>query len=474
MNLYSIINIGLVAILMLCLFIIQKIVKIDSNKVRLQKILLLVASYIFISIVDYRFAVCVFIISLVSYIGSKYLKLNTVAILFSLIFLGYFKYTNFFIESFENIVGNDYTALHIILPLGISFYVFSAISYLVDVKRGEMKHVSFVDVAIYLSFFPKFISGPIQRSKEFFSQIDIPLKVTKDNISTGMQIFAFGLFKKLVLADHLSVFVNQVYYAPTAFNSFTVYLAAVAYSFQLYFDFSGYSDMAIGIARILGIHLPDNFNIPYLAFNVTEFWKRWHMSLSSWLRDYLYIPLGGNRKGALRTYFNLIATMLLGGLWHGAAWTYVIWGGLHGIALAFNKIWSLKVSPLNNTFTKIVSVVVTFHFVTLCWIFFRAESFSKALLIIHQIISGSAGISQPYFWLFFDLLIFAVSIVFAYMNNKKENISFRGKANENSLTGTYLICDLSSFWGLVVFFVLIGLTLSLAYTGGSPFIYGQY
>ena len=233
----------------------------------------------------------------------------------------------------------------------------------------------------FISFFPQLVAGPIERATNLLPQF---LKVRTFDYGQavdGMQQILYGLFKKMVIADNCSRLVDIVFSNYQQLGSIQLFLGAVFFTFQIYCDFSGYSDMAIGIARILGIHLPDNFNIPYLAFNVTEFWKRWHMSLSSWLRDYLYIPLGGNRKGALRTYFNLIATMLLGGLWHGAAWTYVIWGGLHGIALAFNKIWSLKVSPLNNTFTKIVSVVVTFHFVTLCWIFFRAESFSKALLI---------------------------------------------------------------------------------------------
>lgn len=278
----------------------SKLAKSDHAKAAGAKWLLLTASYVFVCWADVQFALVLALLTVVTWFCGKDGKRGKLGILAALLALAYFKYTGFFLDSFYRLLGKaDSRALEILLPLGISFYSFSAISYLVDISRGKVASRPLPDVALYLSFFPKLTSGPIQRSDDFFRQLDAPRQVGWNSFSRGVQIFCFGLFKKLVLADRLSVFVNQVYAAPKAFDSLTVLLAVLAYSLQIYFDFSGYSDMAIGAAEILDIHLPRNFNLPYLSHNVTEFWKRWHITLSSWLQDYLYIPLGGNRRARL-------------------------------------------------------------------------------------------------------------------------------------------------------------------------------
>jgi alginate O-acetyltransferase complex protein AlgI len=366
--------------------------------------------------------------------------------------------------------------MNIILPLGISFYTFSAISYILDVKHGKQEPRSLLDVMVYLSFFPKLTSGPIQKSGDFFRQLDTELEVGWKSFTSGIQIFVFGMFKKIVLADRLSIFVDQVYATPKAFGSATVLLAAIAYSLQIYFDFSGYSDMAIGSAKTLGFDLPSNFNLPYLSHNVTELWKRWHISLSSWLQEYLYFSLGGNRKGKARTYMNLILTMLLGGIWDGSNWTYVIWGLMHGIALAIHKGWmelTASSSQKHSWCANAFSISVTFIFTTFCWIFFRADSLKHALEIIGRIFSFDSGLQQPYLWFFIAAIILIIGSLMAFFHTNK-NVEKTRKFNVSSIEGYYPVNDLATFWGQVAFFVLCGLTLCLAYTGGSPFIYGRY
>ena len=466
--------------LMIIVFIAIKFCNalIDNRNTRIltANAILLAASYIFIIYADFRFALAIAVLTIMTWLFAKKEKLIPLGIVLAVLSLGFFKYTNFFIESFSKLFGNDFTALNLIVPLGVSFYTFSAISYLVDVKRGKVKADDLLHVALYLSFFPKLTSGPIQRSGDFFEQAHSDRAIGFDSFKTGIQIFVFGLFKKIVLADRLSVFVNQVYATPKAFGSLTVLLAVIAYSFQIYFDFSGYSDMAIGVAKILGFNLPRNFNLPYLAHNVTELWKRWHISLSSWLMEYLYFPLGGSRKGTVRSYLNLVLTMVIGGIWHGANWTYVFWGLLHGLALVVHKIWmkltkSDKKQP--SIVGSIISIILTFAFTSFCWIFFRASSFENAIDIITRVFSFSAGLEQPYIWLFVSLILYFVAMAFATVKSKK-NPAPTKKLNVSRVEGYYPILNLSKFWQLTIFFVFVGLTLAFAYTGGSPFIYGNY
>lgn len=303
--------------------------------------------------------------------------------------LAYFKYTNFLFDSWTGLTGGDFEPFDIFLPVGISFFTFQSLSYTIDVYRGNLKPVdNILDYAFYLSFFPQLVAGPIVRAADFLPQIHKPTSVTDEMFGRGVFLITTGLFKKAVISDYISVnFVDRVFDAPALYTGVENLFAVYGYALQIYCDFSGYSDMAIGIALVLGFHFNMNFNSPYRAKNITDFWRRWHISLSSWLRDYLYISLGGNRKGRLRTYANLMITMLLGGLWHGAAWRFVIWGGLHGFALAFHK-WFKENAPLqfNSRTWQIAGVVLTFHFVCLCWIFFRAENLAAVGTMINQIL----------------------------------------------------------------------------------------
>lgn len=476
MSMISFIFFGFVVFIFLILYFVNKIIKNPEKSNSIANWILLAASYMFIIYANWKFALILAITTISTWFFTKSKHRSAVGIIIALAALAFFKYSNFFAESFASLFGNDFTALNIILPIGISFYTFSAISYIVDVKRGKITSRGLMDVALYLSFFPKLTSGPIQKSGDFFEQMEKSRTIGGTTFAPGIQIFVFGLFKKIVLADRCSVFVNQVYDSPLAFGSLTVFMAAVAYSLQIYFDFSGYSDMSIGVARILGFKLPRNFNLPYLSHNVTELWKRWHITLSTWLQEYLYISLGGNRKGKVRTYINLILTMVLGGIWHGANWTYVIWGLLHGIALAIHKAWmTITKSDIKKPFAieSLISIIITFLFTTFCWIFFRADSLSHALSIIGRIFSFDSGLEQPYMWLFISAIILAIASIVAYLQSKKKRDKVK-KLNVSLVEGYYPLVELSSFWGLVIFFVFCGLILCFAYTGGSPFIYGNY
>ncbi len=477
MQMFSFLFFLLAAVVVGLLLLGNKICSEDSRKVLFSKWVLLIGSYLFVCYADFRFALVLAALTAIVWLCSrkeKYIKYGIIAAILSLAF---FKYTNFFVDSFSRLFGKeDFTALNIILPLGISFYTFSAISYLVDIRRGKLQPMPLLDVALYLSFFPKITSGPIQRGQEFFEQINRPRNIGWESFSVGIQIFCFGLFKKFVLADHLSVLVNQVYQTPLAFNGITVWLAVLSYSLQIYLDFSGYSDMAIGVAKIMDIQLPRNFNLPYLAHNVTELWKRWHISLSSWLQDYLYISLGGNRKGKIRAYINLFATMVIGGLWHGASWVFIVWGALHGLALIVHKLW-LSLTKSNEKqhglFGNLLSILVTFLFTSFCWIFFRADSMTKAFQIIGRLFCFGNGVVHWSFWFFISVvLVFACSFIAAIKT--KERALPENRKNQSFVNGFYPILDLTKFWHLVLFFVFCGLIISLAHTGGSPFIYGNF
>lgn len=477
MSMMTIMFMGLVLTVYCILYICSKIQKNDNAYKHTRNWTLIIASFLFMGYADFRFAIVLFAVSLCAYLFAKFKKLWFIGIVVSIAGLCYFKYTNFFVSSFSKIFGGEYGALKIILPLGISFYTFSAIGYIIDVKRGEIESRNFEDVLTYISFFPKITSGPIQRSNDFFSQLDMRKQLGVSSFVPGIEIFLFGLFKKIVLADRLSVFVNQVYDMPNTFSSVTVLLGVIAYSFQIYFDFSGYSDMAIGVGKMLGFDMPENFNLPYLAHNVTELWKRWHITLSTWLMKYLYISLGGNRKGKIRTYINLVLTMVIGGIWHGANWTYVFWGLLHGLALAVHKAWmeiTNSAKKTHSVISNVVSILLTFSFTTFCWIFFRADTIKDAFLIIGRIFSFKKGVSQPYMWLIISLLIYLVCVIFAVKKSTLQKNNGPAKLNFSFVKGYYPVLDLTKFWNIVLLLVFVGLIIVLAYTGGSPFIYGNY
>ena len=298
----------------------------------------------------------------------------------------YFKYTNFFIDIINGF-GANYKSLDIFLPVGISFYTFQTLSYSIDIYRGKLyPEKNILNFAFFVTFFPQLVAGPIVRASEFLPQIRLKLKLSNKNLSKGVFLIGSGLFKKAVISDYISVnYVDRIFDNPLLYSGVENLIGVYAYALQIYCDFSGYSDIAIGLALLLGFYLPINFDSPYQSSSVTEFWRRWHISLSSWLKDYLYISLGGNRNGVIRTYINLSITMTLGGLWHGANWKFVLWGIMHGLMLVIEKIIRSFFCIPKNIIVKILGVLITFHFVTFCWIFFRAESFSTALDILFQI-----------------------------------------------------------------------------------------
>jgi D-alanyl-lipoteichoic acid acyltransferase DltB (MBOAT superfamily) len=317
--------------------------------------------------------------------GKK--SLITILVMVNLAILAYYKYTNFFIENINAVISGNISFQNIILPIGISFYVFQGISYSIDVYRKEIEPAhNLIDFAFYLCFFPQLVAGPIVRAKEFMPQMYKRLKLSKEDMGMAIFLIMIGLIKKAVISDYISLnFVDRIFDSPGSYTSIENLLATYGYAIQIYCDFSGYSDMAIGLALLMGFKLPVNFRTPYKSGSVTEFWRRWHISLSSWLRDYLYISLGGNRKGRVRTYVNLFLVMLIGGLWHGASWRFVAWGGLHGIALAVERFFKRFIKLPESILIRIFTVILTFHFVSFCWIFFRAKDFDTAMALIQKI-----------------------------------------------------------------------------------------
>ncbi|WP_289115091.1 MBOAT family protein [uncultured Bacteroides sp.] len=305
--------------------------------------------------------------------------------------LCYFKYTNFLGTFLASLTGGLFEPLDIFLPVGISFFTFQSLSYTIDVYRRQITPLtSLLDYAFYVSFFPQLVAGPIVRARDFIPQIRRPLFVSKEMFGRGIFLIVSGLFKKAVISDYISVnFVERIFDNPTLYSGVENLMGVYGYALQIYCDFSGYSDMAIGIALLLGFHFNINFDSPYKSASITEFWRRWHISLSSWLRDYLYISLGGNRKGKIRQYVNLIITMFLGGLWHGASWNFVLWGMMHGVALAAHKFWMTLTGRKKGTesrgIRRFFGVLVTFHFVCFCWIFFRNAEFSTSMDMLKQI-----------------------------------------------------------------------------------------
>ena len=324
----SLFNVYFYFLFLVIIFISTIVTKLFPSRIKLQNIILIIGNLIFIWFSSWTCILIILLVSVITWLCGKFKHriFQYIGILILVGILFFYKLA-------------DAKKYNIIIPIGVSFFIFNAISYLVDISKDEYESASFSYILLYLSFFPRLISGPLQKAHDFFSQIEKPRYITKSNVLKGVQIYCFGLFKKLVLADRLAIFVNEVYATPNAFSGLSIWLAVFSYSLQIYFDFSGYSDMAIGIGKMLGFDLPINFNMPYLSQNVTEFWRRWHISLSTWIRNYIYIPLGGNRKGKTRQNFNLLIAMTLCGLWHGATINFVLWGFIHGVALLVHKFF---------------------------------------------------------------------------------------------------------------------------------------
>lgn len=363
----------------------------------IKKWILLSASYFFYGYWDYRFLSLIIVSTLIDFYIGRYIprvssekskkRLMIASIVANLGILGFFKYFNFFIDSLNVLLTFSdirLETLNIILPVGISFYTFQTMSYTIDIYRKRIDPAeNFLDFAIFVAFFPQLVAGPIVRAIDFLPQLKNKIEIKLVNLTSGLQIFLVGMVKKLVIADNLASYIDFIYSKPQLFDSLTIWISTISYSIQILADFSGYSDMAIGIALCLGYKLPINFKTPYLSLSITEFWRRWHISLSSWLRDYLYISLGGNRSSQVRTYINLMLTMLLGGLWHGASWNFVIWGLIHGLGLAVHKKISSNKKPKSTGIISIfVSWLSTYIFVLITWVFFRAHSLTDAVTIL--------------------------------------------------------------------------------------------
>jgi len=332
----------------------------------------------------------------------------SVSVAANLATLAYFKYANFFVDSLRQSSGLDVQLAPIVLPIGISFFTFTQIAFLVDTYQGKVREARFMPYLLFVSYFPHLVAGPVLHHAEMMPQFGKAgtYRFRIDNVVSGMTLLGIGLFKKVILADGIQPFVAPAFdAAPTQIlTGFEAWGAVLAYSLQLYFDFSGYSDMAIGLSRVFNVELPLNFASPYKARNISEFWRRWHMTLSRFLRDYLYFSLGGNRRGKTRRYLNLLVTMLLGGLWHGAGWTFVIWGGLHGLYLVVNHAWQAAMAAiagssrwLDSRLATVAGVLVTFVAVTVAWTFFRASSLDAALRMLAAM-SGANGWVLPAEW----------------------------------------------------------------------------
>ncbi|WP_317041670.1 MBOAT family O-acyltransferase [Bizionia sp. APA-3] len=375
-----------------------------------------------------------------------------VSLLVNLGFLVYFKYTNFFIDTFVSsfkLFGDnlEVSTLNIILPVGISFYTFQTLSYTIDIYRKQLKPTKdALSFFTFVAFFPQLVAGPIERASHLLPQFYKTYKFNYYQVKSGLLLVAFGLFKKMVIADRLAILVNQVYNNPTDHGGLDLIIATVFFAFQIYCDFSGYSDIAIGLARTMGFDLMKNFDSPYFSKSITEFWRRWHISLSTWFRDYVYIPLGGSRNGKYRTYLNLFIVFFVSGLWHGAAMTFVIWGAIHGIIIVLEKAFKPKLHNflksinfnLKSIGSNMLFMTITFFTVCFAWVFFRANSFKDAIYIIsnsastkneHSIVE--LGLSQG------EIIIAILSIIsligFDYYHKKqsifallnKEGVVFR-------------------------------------------------
>jgi len=429
------------------------------KKAKYQHLALLIASYFFFYYSSNYLIVLLIISTLVDfYIGKEIWKtriisrkkiLLFISLAINLGLLGFFKYSNFAIAQF-NFFGEYYNFadtipfLNIALPIGISFYTFQTISYTVDIYRGKLTPCdSLREFALFVAFFPQLVAGPILRASQFLPQLREKIQnfsshgnlklivIQNKNLKFGITLMAFGFFKKMFFADNIAPLVNDIFNSPIGHESFTIILGAIAFGIQIYCDFSGYSDIAIGAALILGFKVPINFNKPYFATSPSDFWKRWHISLSSWLRDYLYVPLGGNRKSKSRTYFNLMTVMFLGGLWHGAAWNFVIWGLLHGSFLAGHKLIldrfpSLRRHPFFQTKLGIFfSIFVTQYLVFLTWIAFRVRDFDELVYSLQKYIFLDFQFTQTVQIILENRFEFALIILFIilhFISYKKVNL----------------------------------------------------
>lgn len=416
-------------------YALPRIVK--TNETLLQRIVLLLGASVFILSYSIEALILIAVSLSLNYWGSKIMIAKKskivlfIMLFFNIALLGYFKYCNFFIDNINYLFKCNISEIRLFLPLGISFYTFQQIAYIVGVYHTGEKINTFLDYAVFVSFFPKVISGPLLSHSQAVDQFARREKKTinYDNLSCGLYLFCIGLFKKTVISDTVALFADTGFAMAGNLSFFQAWITALSYSFQIYFDFSGYSDMAVGVARMLGIHLPFNFDSPYQSKSITEFWKRWHITLNSLLRQLIYIPLGGNRKGTLRTYFNVIAVFLISGLWHGASWTFILWGLFHGVISCLERLFRKYLAYIPCKIRQLT----TFLIATLLWVMFRADSVTQCFSIYKNMFSfsnmsfSSIGILAndgiiPFpnmLWSLYIMLIF--SGIFCVLSRKKNS-----------------------------------------------------
>lgn len=449
---------------------------------RQQNILLLIASYVFYGFWDWRFLSLIAISTIVDYFcGLAIYRENQatrrrlyliISICTNLGLLGFFKYFNFFAGSFYELASSlgwevDEFTLYVVLPIGISFYTFQTLSYTVDIYRREIKPtINFLNFAVFVSFFPQLVAGPIERAKNLLPQVERVRRVTQEQFYEGIWLIFFGLFKKIFIADNLAPMVNQVFSQQGSFSGGEAVVAIIAFAFQIYGDFSGYSDIARGVSKLMGFDLMLNFRMPYFSKNPSEFWRRWHISLSTWLRDYLYISLGGNRGSKLVTYRNLMLTMVLGGLWHGAAWHFILWGFYQGLLLIVHRLLRpilVLIQPKGRIATYLWNffcIVMTFQFVCFGWLLFRAQSFDQVLNITNNIITNFSITERSIVYardlIFYTSLLLAIQLI------------------KEAYGDMYVVRRIPALIRGGVYLVILSFIVLAGAPGGQEFIYFQF
>ena len=449
-------------------------------------ILLFIASYYFYMSWNAKYVFLIFLTTFVSYLASiliekyqKYKKLIlTVTLIVCLGVLFVFKYFNFFFETLDTIfnifkIKLNKITLNLVLPVGISFYTFQTLSYVIDVYRGNIKaEKHFGYYATFVSFFPQLVAGPIERPENLLPQLKEEKKFSYNNATKGLKLMTIGFFKKMVVADNLAYYVDMVYKDLSYYTGFALVLVAIFFTIQIYCDFSGYSDIAKGSARLLNIELMDNFKTPYFSTTIKEFWSKWHISLSSWFKDYIYIPLGGNRCSKIRHYFNLLVTFLISGLWHGANITFVIWGGIHGLLQILEDILHIKKNTKKYSFIWYIRVILVFIIMTFTWVFFRAQNINEALYVFSNMFKG---IAHPLSYLRSGIYSFGVKPTYLLVTLTLYLLPLfiydLLSVNYDCFT---LINKQNKVKRYTIYFIILFMILLLHYVGEVSFIYFQF
>lgn len=424
------------------LFFILTFVIYYCVKDKYKYIIILLSSYFFYGYANIKYLILLFLITLISYLSGYYIskkndkntqkKIIVISVIVMLGLLTYFKYLNFVLGNINIIFNSNFNIANLVVPLGISFYILQAITYPIDIYRKDVNvEMNFLKFASFISFFPCILSGPIGKSKKMLPQFSLNHAFNYDEVKKGLLYVLYGFFQKLVIADCMSIGINNVYGNLHEFSGLPLLVVVLFYSFQIYFDFASYSNIAYGCAKMLGYDVIKNFNSPYFADSIKNFWARWHISLSTWFKEYLYIPLGGNRKGKIITYINLLIVFIASGLWHGAAWTYIIWGIIHGMYQVLERIFKYKCK------LKIINIFITFILVTFAWIFFRSNNLNDAIYVIinmfkidfNHILTQLLTIGLDKF----DYIIIIVSMIFVFtleiINTKYNVIEYFNKLN---------------------------------------------